>query len=134
MGFWGSSVVKNTPVNAGDAGSISGSERPLEEKMNAFQYSCLENPMAEEPGRPQSIGLQGIWHTWACACTHLVLYRRSLWCIYFIYSSVYMSIQNSLFITFPLFPLVTVSLFSISMSHFCFVSKFTCPISFRLHI
>ena len=50
-------MVKNTPVNAGDAGSISGSERPLEEKMNPFQDSCLENPTAEEPGRLQSIGL-----------------------------------------------------------------------------
>ena len=132
MGFRGSSVVKNTPVNAGDAGSISGSERPLEEKMNPFQDSCLENPMAEEPGRLQSIGLPRVLRDWACACTHLALYRRPLWCIYCIYSSVYMSVQNSLFITFPLSSLVTISLFS--MSHCCFVSKFTCPISFRLHI
>ena len=35
-GFLGSSVVKNPPVNAGDArhaGSISGWEDPLEEEM-----------------------------------------------------------------------------------------------------
>ena len=36
MGFPGGSVVKNPPVNAadaGDSGSILGSENPLEEEM-----------------------------------------------------------------------------------------------------
>ena len=33
MGFPGGSVVKNPPANAGDAGSISGSENPLKKEM-----------------------------------------------------------------------------------------------------
>ena len=32
IGFPGSSVVKNLPANAGDAGLIPGSEDPLEEE------------------------------------------------------------------------------------------------------
>ena len=42
-------VVKNLPVNAGDArdaGWISGS--PGEGDGNPLQYSCLENPMDRE--------------------------------------------------------------------------------------
>ena len=42
-------VVKNPPVNAGDArdkGSSPGSGRsPGEGNGNLLQYSCLENPM-----------------------------------------------------------------------------------------
>ena len=40
------SVVKNPPANAGDAGSVPGSGRsPGEGNANPLQYSCLENPM-----------------------------------------------------------------------------------------
>ena len=53
-------VVKNLPANAGDirdAGSIPGSGRsPGGGHGNPLQYSCLENPMAEEPGGLQSMG------------------------------------------------------------------------------
>ena len=39
-------MVKNLPDNAGDTGSIPGSERsPREGNGNPFQYSCLVNPM-----------------------------------------------------------------------------------------
>ena len=31
-----------------------------EENGNPLQCSCLENPMAEEPGRLQSMGLLGV--------------------------------------------------------------------------
>ena len=42
----GGSVVKNPPANAGDAGSIPGSERsPRGGNDNPLQYYCLENPM-----------------------------------------------------------------------------------------
>ena len=38
--------VKNLPVNAGNTGSISGLEDPMEEENgNLLWYSCLENPM-----------------------------------------------------------------------------------------
>ena len=44
--FPGGSVVKRLPANAGDLGSIPGSERsPGEGKGNPLQYSCLENSM-----------------------------------------------------------------------------------------
>ena len=51
MGFPGGSMAfqvagKLLPANAGDMGSISGSERfPGEGNGNLPQYSCLENPM-----------------------------------------------------------------------------------------
>ena len=39
-------MVKNSPANAGDAGSIPGSGRsPGEGNDNPLQYSCLENSM-----------------------------------------------------------------------------------------
>ena len=45
-GFPGSSVVKNPPANAGEAGLFPGSGRsPGERNGNPLQYSCLENSM-----------------------------------------------------------------------------------------
>ena len=50
----GGPVVKNPPANAGDTGdvgSIPGLGRsPGEGNGNPFQYSCLGNAMAVEPG------------------------------------------------------------------------------------
>ena len=46
MGFPDGSVVKNLPTNAGDLGSIPGSERfPGEGNGNPLQYSFQENLM-----------------------------------------------------------------------------------------
>ena len=46
MGFLDGSVLKNTPVKAGDAGLIPGSERsPGIGNGNPLQYSCLEKYM-----------------------------------------------------------------------------------------
>ena len=40
-----------------------GQEEPLEKGMaNPFQYSCLEIPWTEEPGRLQSMGSQRFRH------------------------------------------------------------------------
>ena len=51
--------------NAGETGSISGSERsPGEENGNSLQY-CLEIPWIKRPGKLQSIGLQRVGHNWA---------------------------------------------------------------------
>ena len=45
-GFPSSSHGKESSCNAGDLGSIPGSERSLGEgNGNPLQYSCLENPM-----------------------------------------------------------------------------------------
>ena len=58
--------VKNPPANTGDvrdAGSIPESGRfPRGGNGNPLQYSCLENPMTEEPGGLQSTGLQRVGH------------------------------------------------------------------------
>ena len=57
-------MIKNPPVNAGDAGdagSVPGLERfPGGENDNPLQYPCLKNPMAGEPGGPQSRGSQRV--------------------------------------------------------------------------
>ena len=59
-GLPGGTVVKNLPANArdtGDLGLIPGSGRsPGGGKGNPLQYSCLENPRAEEAGGLQSKG------------------------------------------------------------------------------
>ena len=53
--------VMNPPANAGDireVGLIPGLERsPGEGNGNPLQYSCLENPIREESGGLQSMGL-----------------------------------------------------------------------------
>ena len=52
LGFPGGSVVKNLLANAGDPGSIPGLGRsPGVGNGSPLQYSCLENPMEEAPGR-----------------------------------------------------------------------------------
>ena len=52
-GFPGGTGVKNPPANAGDGrdtGLIPESERsPEVENGDPFQYSCLRNPIDEEP-------------------------------------------------------------------------------------
>ena len=50
-GFSGGSNGKESAYNAGVPGTIPRSGRcPGEGNGNLLQYSCLENPMAEEPG------------------------------------------------------------------------------------
>ena len=54
--FPGGSDGKGSACNMGDPGLIPGSGRSLGEGHgNPLQYSCLENPMTEEPGGLQSI-------------------------------------------------------------------------------
>ena len=51
-----SSDSKESACNAGDLGSIPGAGRvPGEGNGCPLQYSCLENSMAEEPSRLQSV-------------------------------------------------------------------------------
>ena len=70
--FPGSSVVKNPPANAGDVGSIPGSEDPLEENM-ATHSSVLawEIPWTEDPGGEQTIGSQRVGLDWVTEHTHM---------------------------------------------------------------
>ena len=59
-------MAKNSPANAGDirdVGLIPGSGRsPGGGHGDPLQYSCLENPTKEEPGRLQSMGSQRLRH------------------------------------------------------------------------
>ena len=53
----GGAMVKNTPVNAGDVGSIPGWGRsPGEGNGSPLQYSGLKNPWTEVPGGLQPMG------------------------------------------------------------------------------
>ena len=86
------SVIKNPSANAGDMGSIPGSERyPGEGNSNPLWYSCWKTPWAEEPGRLQSMGFQTIGHDLATrkqqeqkytkaqhcgGCTHMTVLTR----------------------------------------------------------
>ena len=55
--FSGGSVVNNPPANAGDAGSISCQEDPLEKEMATHSnILAWEISWTEEPGRLQSMG------------------------------------------------------------------------------
>ena len=58
-------MVKNPPAMQETQVGLLGLEYPLEDCMATLQYSCLENPWTEEPGRLQSMGLQRIGYDWA---------------------------------------------------------------------
>ena len=61
--FLDGSVVKNWPANVGDAGSIPGSERSLEERMATYStILAWEIPWTEKSGGLQSIVLQRVRH------------------------------------------------------------------------
>ena len=56
-------MVRVSAYNAGDLGLISRLGRsPGEGNGNPLQYSCLEIPMAEDPGGLQSMGSQSTGH------------------------------------------------------------------------
>ena len=61
-GFPGFSVVKNPPANAGDTGSIPGSERsPRVGVGSPLQYSCLENSMDRGACQTTAYGVTKSW-------------------------------------------------------------------------
>ena len=63
LGFPRSSVDKESACNAGDLGSIPGSERsPGEENGNPLQYSCLENPMGRRAWQATVYGVARVRH------------------------------------------------------------------------
>ena len=50
-------------ADAGDLGSVPGLARsPAGGHGNPLQYSCLKNPMTEEPGGLQATGSQRVGH------------------------------------------------------------------------
>ena len=63
LDFPGGSDDKVSAYNKGDRGSIPGSGRsPGDGNGDPLQFPCLENPMTEEPGGLQSMGLQRVGH------------------------------------------------------------------------
>ena len=61
MGFPDGPEGKVSVHNTGDPGSIPGLGRsPGEGNGYPLQYSCLENPMTEEPGGLLPVGLQRV--------------------------------------------------------------------------
>ena len=58
LGFPSVPVMKNPPANAGDVGSIPGSERsPAEGNGNTLQFFCLGNPTDRGAWRPAVHGV-----------------------------------------------------------------------------
>ena len=77
IGFPGGSDDKASACNVGDPCSIPGLGRsPGEGNGNPFQYSCLENPWIEEPGRLQSMWSQRVGHNWATSLSLYYYYFR----------------------------------------------------------
>ena len=63
MGFPGGSDGKVSACNAGDLGSIPGSEDPLEKEMEIHSSTLAwKIPWTEEPDRLQFMGLQRVGH------------------------------------------------------------------------
>ena len=63
MDFPGGSDSKASAYNAGDSGSVPGSERsPGEGSGNPLQYFAWKIPWMEEPGRLQAMRLQRVRH------------------------------------------------------------------------
>ena len=61
--FPGGSDGKASVYNAGDSGSRSGWEDPLEKEMAIYSSTIAwKIPWKEEPGRLQSMGLQRVGH------------------------------------------------------------------------
>ena len=59
MDFLGSSVVKNLPANAGEAGQSLGWKGPLEKEMATHSnILAWDIPWTEKPGGLQSMGSQ----------------------------------------------------------------------------
>ena len=73
--FWGNSqvalVVKNSPANVGDLGSIPGLGRFGGGSGNPLQYSCLENPHGDRGA------WQAIVHRVAKSWTQLSLHMHT---------------------------------------------------------
>ena len=63
MGFPGGSVVKNTPANAGDVGSVPKLGRSLGEGNGyPLQYSFLGNPIDRRAWQATGYGITRVGH------------------------------------------------------------------------
>ena len=48
---------------------------PWRKKWQPLQYSCLGNPITEEPSRIQSMGSQSVGYSWAHTHSHIKMYN-----------------------------------------------------------
>ena len=72
---------KTSAYTVGDLGLIPGwGTSSGEGNGNPLQYSCLEIPWAEEPGRLQSMGSRRVRHYWVTS--HHTIKEREHWCTY----------------------------------------------------
>ena len=80
---------EESACNAADVGSIPGlGISSGGGHSNPLQCSCLENPMEEEPGRLQSIGLQRVghnWSNWACMRAYTHTHTHTHNCVLFLF-------------------------------------------------
>ena len=89
--FWGGSVVKNLPANAGNAVSIPGLGRsPGEGNGKPLQYPCLENSMDRGAWQAAVHGVakSRTWlSTYSTAPMNLAVSRHShlLGCVFWVY-------------------------------------------------
>ena len=75
LGFPGGSVIKNSPINAGDVDSIPGlGTSPETEMAICFSILAWKNPWTLEPGGLQSMGLQKS-RTWLSDSTTIIQLR-----------------------------------------------------------
>ena len=119
-----------------------GWENHLKKEMATHSSTLAwKIPWTEEPGRLQFMGLQRVGHDWATSLSlcfrffshighfcieFLVLYSGFLLVIYFICSSVYMSISTSQFIPPPTYTLVTIVCLLYLWLYSYFVNRFIC--------
>ena len=75
-------IVKNSPANAGniemEVWTLVWEDRLEEKNGNPLQYSCLEDPRTEEPGRLQSKGLHKVRQLKRLTCMHTPLFHMLL--------------------------------------------------------
>ena len=142
---WASHVVlmvKNTPTNSRDSGSIPGSGRsPRERHGHPFQYSCLENPMGRGTWWATVHRVGHNWSILACSCRMsrgpcaiVGSHYPIKWIVtHFIHSvnSVYMSILISQFIPPPCFSMYIFILY-VSVSIYALQRRSSIPSHFFL--
>ena len=84
-GFPGGAMVKNRPINAGDATGIGSTPgwgiSPGEGNGKPLQYFCLENSM--DRGAWPALRSQRVRHDWACMHIHIHIHNI------FIYTKTY---------------------------------------------
>ena len=80
-GFRSRSDCKESACNAGDSGSVLGSERSPEKEMATHSSTLARRiPWTEEPGRLQSMASQRVGHNWVTnTLTSFSRLLKSIW-------------------------------------------------------